>query len=83
MQGRRCKLYDENLVRNIMLWTGTSVFEYLSRKRGLSLDDVCEFVDLNADHIIENTIEDMNSHSEAPEDEEDDEVDPDLDEPLG
>ncbi|MBD3322900.1 MAG: hypothetical protein GF350_17520 [Chitinivibrionales bacterium] len=61
MQGKHCRLYDENLVRNIMISTGLTVFEYLKRKMVNDEDEICELVEVNADNIIENTIEDMNS----------------------
>jgi hypothetical protein len=61
MMGKHCKLFDENLVRNIMISTGLSVMEFMRRNKVADLDDICEFVEVNADEIIETTIEDMNN----------------------
>ncbi|MBD3344779.1 MAG: hypothetical protein GF401_06925 [Chitinivibrionales bacterium] len=75
MHGKHCRLYDENLVRNIMISTGLTVFEYLKHKTIKSEDEICELVEVNADNIIENTIEDMNAAAEY------DDEDPESDEP--
>jgi predicted transcriptional regulator len=69
MQGNHCKLYDENLVRNIMISTGLSIMEYLKENRSLQPSDICDFVELNAETIIWNTIEDMNNSDEYDEEE--------------
>jgi hypothetical protein len=66
MTGKQCKLYDENLVRNIMISTGLSVIEYIKQCKVVDTLDVCDFVEQNAQNIITNTIEDMNQ--ESPED---------------
>jgi hypothetical protein len=68
MPGKHCKLYDENLVRHIMISTGISLYEFLQKKKEPAIDDICEFVEKNADTIIENTIEDMNSSYGTPDD---------------
>jgi hypothetical protein len=60
MKGKCCKLYDENLVRNIMISTGLSIIEYIKQFKSADAVDICDFIEQNADHIIENTIEDMN-----------------------
>jgi hypothetical protein len=60
MKGKCCKLYDENLVRNIMISTGLSIVEYIKQFKSVDAVDICDFVEQNADHIIENTIDDMN-----------------------
>jgi hypothetical protein len=61
MEGSHCKLYDENLVRNIMISTGLSILEYVKENGSANASDVCDFVEMNADAIIWNTIEDMNN----------------------
>ena len=66
MTGKQCKLYDENLVRNIMISTGLSIIEYIKQCKVVDTLDVCDFVEQNAQSIIANTIEDMNQ--EIPED---------------
>ena len=60
MKGKCCKLYDENLVRNIMISTGLSIIEYIKQFKSADAIDICDFIEQNADHIIENTIVDMN-----------------------
>jgi archaellum biogenesis ATPase FlaH len=60
MKGKCCRLYDENLVRNIMISTGLSIVEYIKQFKSVDAIDICDFVEQNADHIIENTIDDMN-----------------------
>ena len=60
MKGKSCKLYDENLVRNIMISTGLSIVEYIKQFKSVDAIDICDFIDQNADNIIEDTIEDMN-----------------------
>jgi hypothetical protein len=60
MKGKNCKLYDENLVRNIMISTGLSIVEYIKQSKSVDAIDICDYIDQNADHIIEDTIDDMN-----------------------
>jgi hypothetical protein len=64
MEGNHCRLFDENLVRNIMISTGMSILEYVKEHASASATDVCDFVEVNADTIIWNTIEDMNNSGE-------------------
>ncbi|HUI91905.1 MAG TPA: hypothetical protein VLX68_06610 [Chitinivibrionales bacterium] len=67
MKGKYCKLYDENLVRNIMISTGLSIIEYIKQCKSADAIDICDFIEQNADNIIENTIEDMNhDHPDGP-----------------
>ena len=61
MEGNHCRLFDENLVRNIMISTGILLWEHIKGNPGTSQSDICDFIELNADTIIWNTIEDMNS----------------------
>jgi hypothetical protein len=63
MKGKSCKLYDESLVRNIMISTGLSIIEYLRQFKDADAIDICDFIEQNADNIIQNTIEDMNHDS--------------------
>ena len=60
MKGKNCKLYDENLVRNIMISTGLSIVEYIKQSKNVDAVDICDYIDRNADRIIEETIDDMN-----------------------
>jgi hypothetical protein len=68
MKGNRCRLFDENLVRNIMVSTGLTILEYLRERRVFDPNAVCDFVESHADRIIENTIEDMNESAGEAED---------------
>jgi hypothetical protein len=56
MGSKRCRLYDENLVHNIMLSTGLSVVEFMRENNGTDSDEVCDFVEANAETIINDTI---------------------------
>ena len=64
MAGKHCRLYDENLVHNIMISTGLSIMEYLKENSGAKSDEICEFIEINATSIIEDTIEQLNASEE-------------------
>ena len=66
MKGKQCKLYDENIVRNIMVSTGMSVFEFMQKNKAPGEEDICEYVENAASEIIEKTIADMNAFEELP-----------------
>ncbi len=57
MKGNMCRLYDEQLVRNIMISTAMSVFEHIGAGGNLRQDDICDYIEENADRIIESTID--------------------------
>ncbi|MBD3318238.1 MAG: hypothetical protein GF344_20840 [Chitinivibrionales bacterium] len=59
MKGSRCRLFDESLVRNIMVSTGISMLEYMKKNKCSDVNDICDFVDAHADDIIESTIDEM------------------------
>jgi hypothetical protein len=61
MSGKHCRLYDENLVHNIMISTGLSIVDFLKHNQSASSEEICEFVEENAGHIIEDTIEHLNA----------------------
>jgi hypothetical protein len=65
MSGKHCRLYDENLVHNIMISTGMSVLEFMKENKYANTDDICEFVEFNARTIIEDTIEQLNTTEDA------------------
>ena len=65
MGSKHCRLYDENLVHNIMLSTGLSVLEYLRENKNVDDNDICEFIEMNAETIIEDTIEQLNNEDEV------------------
>jgi hypothetical protein len=78
MQGKHCRLYDEQLVKNIIISAGLSVFDYINEKASVDEQDICEFLEVNADSIIADTIEELNddiSSEELP----DEEPEPPLD----
>jgi hypothetical protein len=64
MANKRCKLYDENLVHNIMLSTGLSIVEYLRENGNADSDEICDFVEANAEVIITDTIRHLKSLNE-------------------
>ena len=61
MRGSHCKLYDENLVRNIMISTGISIMEYIKENVSADAEEVCEFIEYNAEEIISETIKNINT----------------------
>lgn len=65
MGSKHCRLYDENLVHNIMISTGLSIFEYIRDNKFADTEEICEFLELNASSIIEDTIAQMNTSEEA------------------
>ena len=60
MSGKHCKLYDEVLVRNIMVSTTQYVLDYGKDHQDATEDEVCGFIEANADGIIQYTIDEMN-----------------------
>jgi hypothetical protein len=56
-----CRLYDEQLVRNIMVATGLSIYEFVKSQRKATPQDICDFIDAEASGIIDDTISDMNA----------------------
>ncbi|NLD99771.1 MAG: hypothetical protein GX640_07840 [Fibrobacter sp.] len=64
MSSKHCRLYDENLVHNIMISTGLSILEYLREHTNADSDEICEFIELNAGSIIEDTIEQLSVSEE-------------------
>jgi len=60
MSGKHCRLYDEDLLKSIMLSTGLSVCDFVRGKKEFNEEDVCTFVELNTERIIANTINEIN-----------------------
>lgn len=75
MASKHCRLYDENLVHNIMLSTGLSIFEYIREHQNVDSDEICEFIEINAGSIIDDTIDQLNKDDEPPEQNKDTEND--------
>ncbi|MBN1577459.1 MAG: hypothetical protein JW913_12955 [Chitinispirillaceae bacterium] len=67
-----CRLYDENLVHNIIMSAGIAVVDFLNENRNADADDVCEYLELHADSIIKETIVQLNDNEEFPEKEDND-----------
>ena len=61
MGSKRCRLYDENLVHNIMMSTGLSVLEYLRENANADSDEICDFIEANAEMIVNDTISHLKS----------------------
>jgi hypothetical protein len=66
MGSMHCRLYDENLVHNIIMSTGMAVADFLQNHQNADADDICEYLELHADAIIEETIEQLNSNDDYP-----------------
>jgi hypothetical protein len=79
MGSKRCRLYDENLVHNIMLSTGLSVFECLRENAAMDSDEICFYIEENAEAIISDTIRQLKEEGD-PLDKEDGFPDDDPDE---
>lgn len=75
MKGNMCRLYDEQLVRNIMISTGLTILEHIAQHGAADPKDICSFIEMHADTIIEDTILDMNSLEAGADEEESDESD--------
>lgn len=65
MMGNHYKLYDENLVRNIMMSTGMSIMEFVKDNRTVGPEEVCDFIEFNADNIIAGTIKGMDNNEDG------------------
>jgi archaellum biogenesis ATPase FlaH len=59
MEGKSCRLYDENLVHAIMVSTGLAIVDYIKQSKSVNATDICDFVEQNAEHIIRHTLDDM------------------------
>ena len=64
MGSMHCRLYDENLVHNIILSAGLAVVDFLNEHRHADTEDVCEYLETHADSIIEETIEQLNNNED-------------------
>ncbi len=56
MTKRPFKLYEENIVHDIIVSTGFIIAEYLRKNPNADSDEICDFVEENADVIIDDTI---------------------------
>jgi hypothetical protein len=64
MRGSHCRLYDENLVRNIMITTGMSILQFVNEHKSAHAEDICEFVEYHAEDIIAETIKNLNQENQ-------------------
>lgn len=66
MRGSHCRLYDENLVRTIMINTSLSIMEYVKTHADVNAKEVCEYLKFNSDDIIDETIKNLNKENTPP-----------------
>jgi hypothetical protein len=76
-KNRRYRLYDEHLVRNIMMSTAISVIAYVRENPNADSDEICDFIDANADNIMGDTVRQMKGIGDPPAKEEGDDTDED------
>jgi hypothetical protein len=53
------KLYDENLVKNIIITTTVSVYEYIKEKPDVDIRELCDHFGDSSKEIIVETINNM------------------------
>ncbi len=59
MEGRSCRLFDDEVVRQIMMSTGVAVLDYLKQHKNVDDEEVCDFIDANSEMIIADTLDQM------------------------
>jgi hypothetical protein len=64
-----CRLYDEEVVHAIMASTGITLLEYLRGHEEAGEDEVCDFIDANAEAIIAEALEGLEQDGDGGEDE--------------
>lgn len=72
MGSMHCRLYDENLVHNIIMSTGIAVSDFLQHHRSADPDAICEYLETHAGAIIQDTIDQMNTCDDYPDQDEPD-----------
>jgi hypothetical protein len=68
MEGEHCRLYDEQLLKSIMVSTGLSVMDFLKVKAPYDEEEVCRYIENNADKIIDRTIDGLDNSGPCAED---------------
>lgn len=58
------KLFDENLVRNILITSGISLFEFMKKHSNADINEVCSFINDNSESFINETIQNMKDMGE-------------------
>ena len=61
MLGKQCKLYDEHLVRTIIVTTGLTALDFIRGRGNAGEEELCEYLELNAQGIIDDTLEEMDN----------------------
>ena len=62
-----CKLYDDDVVHAIMTSTAIAVMDWLRENRDADEEDLCDFVEANADGIIADALADLEDEGEESE----------------
>jgi len=65
MKGKHCRLYDEQLVKNIMISASLLTLDYVKEKKSVDEEELCEFIEVNADNIIEDTLDEMDEEGDG------------------
>lgn len=55
------KLYDETLLKSIMISTAITVVEYINENPDADYDDICDYIEFNYETIIKDTIDTFNT----------------------
>ena len=58
------KLFDEEIVRNILLTAGISIFDFMKEKPSADIKDICDYINQGADRFIRETVENMRGFEE-------------------
>jgi hypothetical protein len=70
MPGKHCRLYDEQLVKNIMASTGRYLLDYLKENPVVNEQELLDFIEANADDIIGSSLDEMHEDDAPAEDDE-------------
>ena len=64
MHGIHCRLYDESIVKNIMMTAALAALEYAGRHQAASEEELCAYMEAHADSLISETIAGLESAPE-------------------
>jgi len=59
MHGQHSRLFDENVVRGIMVTTGLAIAEHIRLKGSADAGVICDFIASNAELLIARALEDI------------------------
>ena len=79
VEGKHRRLYEENLVRNIMLTTAYCIKDILEENPSLTDEDIYDFIEENYYNIIQDTLDEYEEEMAS----ENGEAEPGIDEELG